>query len=463
VTGSVILGLDQGTSSTRCIALDRDLIVRGLSSIPVACSFPGPGLVEQDPDELSASARAAIADVGVAVDGVAAIGISNQTETFVVCERDSGRPIHPALVWQDRRTADRCAALAGHSAFVRERTGLELDATFPATKLSSLLEGTQIDPAELVYHDVASWLCGAEFCDASNAGRTLLCGLGGADWDDELLDLFGVPRAVMPPIVDCDQVDAALGAPVAAALGDQQASLFGLRCREPGMAKVTLGTGAFVLAQAGPTPPEPPPGVLASCAWRRRSGDTSFALEGFVPAAGAALDWFASLGVIPPAPQLDPLLATSSETTVIAIPALQGLGTPLWDASVRGSLAGLTRATTRAEIARAVVDGVLHQVVDAIGAIGGVRTVLLDGGLSRSRWIAQRLADLSGVRVDRAAGGEASATGAAMMAGLAIGFWESVDEFGPVATDLVCEPSLSDDVRADLRGRWSDAVSRRIG
>jgi glycerol kinase len=458
----LVLGLDQGTSSTRCVALDRDLAVRGLSSVPVACSFPGPGLVEQDPDELLASARAAIADVGVALGDVVAIGISNQTETFVVCERECGRPIHPAIVWQDRRTADACSALAEHSAFVRERTGLELDATFPATKLSSLLESTTIDPGELVYRDVASWLCGAEFCDASNAGRTLLCGLGASDWDDDLLDLFGVPRAVMPPIVDCDAADAAIGVRVAAALGDQQASLFGLRCYEPGMAKVTLGTGAFVLSQAGPDPPQPPSGVLASCAWRRRGGDTSFALEGFVPAAGSALDWFASVGVLPPARELDPLLSTSTDTTVTAIPALQGLGTPSWDASIRGSLAGLTRGTTRADIARAVVDGVLHQVVDALEAVG-VRTVLLDGGLSRSEWIAHRLADLGGVRVRRAVGGEASATGAAMMAGLASGLWKSVDEFGPVATDLVCEPSLSDDVRADLRGRWSDAVSRRIG
>ena len=272
---AVVLGLDQGTSSTRCVALDLELRERGACSVPVACAYPGPGLVEQSPEELAASAERAIAGCLEAAGGgaVVALGIADQTETFVVWDRESGRPVHPAIVWQDRRTADACAALGDHAAFVRERTGLELDATFPATKLRWVLD--RVDDADgLAYGDVASWLLyrlGGEWtCDAGNAGRSLLCPLGGAEWDDELLALFGVPRAILPPIVDTDAIDAVIGGvPVRAALGDQQASLFGLRCFEPGAAKVTLGTGAFVLASAGSRAPQPPPGVLASCAWRR--------------------------------------------------------------------------------------------------------------------------------------------------------------------------------------------------
>ena len=254
---TLVAGLDQGTSSTRCVVLDEELRERGTASVPVASSFPAAGLVEQDPEAIAASAARAIDDAlaaaGARPGDVAALGIANQTETFVVWERDSGRPVHPAIVWQDRRTDAACAELRPHAALVRERTGLELDATFPATKLRWVLDRTEADGA--AYGDVASWLLarlgGVHVCDAGNAGRSLLCPLGGSDWDDELLALFGIPRALLPPIVDSDAIDAAIaGVPVRAAAGDQQASLFGLRCWEPGTAKVTLGTGAFVRNRA---------------------------------------------------------------------------------------------------------------------------------------------------------------------------------------------------------------------
>src|SRR3954447_12382874 len=252
---ALVLGLDQGTSSTRCVALDAELRELGAGSVPVASSFPAPGLVEQDPEALAASAERAIGEAlaaaGARPGDVAALGIANQTETFVVWERATGRPVHPAIVWQDRRTDAWCAELRaqGHEALVRERTGLDLDATFPATKLRRLLDDLG-DAEGLAYGDVASWLLfrlgGVHVCDAGNAGRSLLCPLGGADWDDELLELFGIPRAILPPIVDSDAIDATIaGLPVRAAAGDQQASLFGLRCWQPGTAKVTLGTGAF--------------------------------------------------------------------------------------------------------------------------------------------------------------------------------------------------------------------------
>lgn len=440
---TLIAGLDQGTSSTRCVVLDEELTERGAASVPVACAFPGPGRVEQDPEALVASAVEAIERAGASE--VVALGIANQTETFVVWDRATGRAVHPAVVWQDRRTDDACAAMGEHAQIVRERTGLELDATFPATKLRSVLDGVDGD---LAYGDVASWLlsrlAGTHVTDAGNAGRTLLCPLGGTDWDDELLELFGIPRALMPPIADSDGLDAAIGdIPVRAAAGDQQASLFGLRCWEAGTAKVTLGTGAFLLAQAGTTAPRPPDGILASCAWRR-AGTTSYALEGFIPTAGAAVDWFARIGALPPARELDALLAEGRPGPV-CVPILTG---------ARGALLGLDLGTTRADLARAVVDGVLHQVADAADAIGGLSTVKVDGGLSRSGWIVQRLADLAGVRVERTARPDSTALGAAVMAGLAAGVWTDPAAVPEVPADLVAEPRLD---RAAERERWAEA------
>jgi len=353
---------------------------------------------------------------------------------------------------------------------------LELDATFPATKVAWVLDHVAgaraaAEAGELAYHDVGGWLvshlAGVEACEVGNAGRTLLCPLGGRRWDDALLDLFEVPRPMLAPIVDSDDIGgfgAGAGAefPVTSVLGDQQASLFGLGCHGRGAAKVTLGTGAFILAQAGATPPTPPPGVLASCAWRTR-GETSYALEGFVPAAGAALDWFAGIGVLPPSAELDALLSDAEDDSGVAcVPALQGLGTPSWDPAARAALIGLSRATTRAQIAQAVIDGVLHQVADALAAIGTemrLATVLLDGGMSRSDWIVRRLAEIARVRVERSARPEATAIGASMMAGLAAGFWSGVDELPGLETDLICEPSWSASEWEARRERWAAAVA----
>jgi glycerol kinase len=462
----LVLGLDQGTSSTRCVVLDAELNELGIASFPLSSSFPRAGLVEQDPEAIAASAEQAVTGAlcaaGADPTDVAALGIANQTETFVVWDRETGRAVHPAIVWQDRRTDEACAALSEHEALVRERTGLELDATFPATKLRWLLDHVGGDEQRLAYGDVASWLLhrlgGVRECDAGNAARSLLCPLGGDDWDDELLELFGIPRALLPPIVDSDRVEATIaGVPVRAAIGDQQASLFGLRCWAPGAAKVTLGTGAFVLAHAGEHPPEIPDGVLASTAWRRE-GATSYALEGFIPTAGAAVDWFARLGVLPPGPELDPLLRAAGDSAVVCVPALQGFGTPTWDAGARGALLGLSLATSRADLARAVVDGVLHQVTDAVDAIG-VEALWVDGGLSRSDWIVQRLADLAGVRVRRTARSDSTALGAATLAGLAAGVWERPEALPEIPLDLEAEPQMAAAQRDEHRERWVEACA----
>jgi glycerol kinase len=421
-----------------------------------------------------------LAEAGAGARDAAALGIANQTETFVVWERESRRPVHPAIVWQDRRTDAACAALQEHAAMVRERTGLELDATFPATKLRWLLDemtggvaanggpAAGADDSRLAYGDVASWLlarlAGVHVTDAGNAARSLLCPLGGTDWDDELLTLFGIPRALLPPIVDSDAIKAELaGVPVRAAVGDQQASLFGLRCWEPGTAKVTLGTGAFVLAQAGEEKPSPPEGILASTAWRRRER-TSYALEGFIPTAGAAADWFARLGALPAGPELDALLREPAATAPICVPAFQGLGSPTWDASARGAILGLSLSTTRADLARAVVDGILHQVADAMDAMGvAFEELWVDGGLSRSDWIVQRLADLTGVAVLRTARADSTALGAATLAGLAAGVWASPEALPPIPLDLSAEPAIAAADRDAERERWANAreMSRR--
>jgi glycerol kinase len=470
----LVLGLDQGTSSTRCVVLDAELGERGAASVPVASSYPGPGLVEQDPEAIAESAEQAIARAlaaaGARPGDVAALGIANQTETFVVWERATGRAIHPAIVWQDRRTDAACADLRaqGHEALVRERTGLELDATFPATKLRWVLDHVEgADPDRLSYGDVASWLLhrlgGVHVCDAGNAGRSLLCPLGGLDWDGELLELFGIPRAMLPPIADSDRIEATVaGVPVRAAAGDQQASLFGLRCWDPGAAKVTLGTGAFVLAHAGERAPRPPAGVLGSCAWRR-DGTTSYALEGFVPTAGAAADWFTRIGALPAGRELDALLGSApagGDPGVVCVPALQGLGTPAWDAGARGALLGLGLGTTRADLARAVVDGILHQVADALEAMGEAVTLdalRVDGGLARSDRIAQRLADLTGVVVQRTARTDSTALGAAALAGLAAGVWDGPGALPEIPVELVCEPGLPATARERERERWAAA------
>jgi glycerol kinase len=442
---TLVAGLDQGTSSTRCVVVDEGLAEVASASVPVECSFPAPGFVEQDPEAIVASAVEAIAATGVRPD---ALGIANQTETFVVWDGGTGEAVSPAIVWQDRRTEDACAALREHAAWVRERTGLELDATFPATKLRWVLDHAD---GNLAYGDVASWLlhrlAGVHVTDAGNAGRSLLCPLGGDDWDDELLELFGIPRPLMPPIVDSDALDAVIeGIPVRAAAGDQQASLFGLRCWEPGTAKVTLGTGAFVLAQAGTQAPSPPDGILASCAWRRE-GSTNFALEGFIPTAAAAVDWFTRLGALPPARELDALLP-SGRPGPICVPVLTG---------ARGALLGLDLGTTRADLARAVIDGVVHQVADAVEAIGTLETLRIDGGLSRSDWTAQRLADLAGVTVQRTARPDSTALGAAMLAGLAAGVWDDLAAIPETASDLVAEPALPAAEREAERERWAHA------
>jgi glycerol kinase len=475
----LVLALDQGTSSTRCLAVGPGLEVLGSAQVPVAVSRPDPRRVEADAEEILASAVAAIggalAESGRGWAEVACLAIATQTETFVVWDRASGRALHPAVGWQDHRSGEACEALraAGHEALVRERTGLPLDPTFPPTKLRSVLDGLGADAGEIAYGDVASWLAfrfsggAVHISDVGNASRSSLVSMATLDWDPELLDLFGIPAAILPRIVGSDAevgqtAAAVLGGkvPIAGLAGDQQASLFGHGAWGAGEAKVTLGTGAFLWANAGSAPPSPGPGIVAGCAWSL-GGEPTYALEGLVPAAGTVVDWLVRLGLLDSAADLDRALGAAADTGVVAVPALAGLGTPTWRTDATGSLAGLTAAAGREEVVAAMVDGILHQVADAAEAMAAtmpLSTLRVDGGLARSPRLLQRLADLTALPVERSAHPETTAIGTALIGALASGAIRQDESLrATLRPDLSVEPALSATPREAARERWQEA------
>jgi glycerol kinase len=489
----VVLAVDQGTSSTRCFVVDTALDIVAEASRPVGSSFPRPGWVEQDPREIADSVTDTIAqavdDAGVEWNEVKGIGIDNQTETFVVWDRQSGEPIYPAIVWQDRRTAAQCDRLrdAGHEPTIRALTGLEVDPSFSATKLARVLE--EVDGAReaaeaghLAFGDVASWVIWklsdgrTHVTEPSNASRSMLMDLHRLAWHDDLLELFGVPRAMLPEIrpsgsVLAETAPAILGAavPVAGALGDQQAALFGQQCWESGMAKLTLGTGAFVWANAGTKPPTPPPGILGTCGWQLE-GETAFALEGFVPVAGAAVSWLVEVGVLD-APDASEALVEGAgpDDDVWFVPALTGLGAPSWDADARGVVVGLTRGVSRGQLVRAALDGVVHQVADAVeamdaGAASPLERLRVDGGMAENDWLLQRLADVLGRPVERPVTTEATGIGAASVAGLTVGLWSGRDELRDRwRLDRRFDPSADEEDRRRRRARWREALAVATG
>lgn len=482
----VVLALDQGTSSTRCFVVGESLDVLGVASRPVASSYPQPGWVEQDPDEIAATSVESMGEAldaaGIGWADVRGVGIDNQTETFVVWERDSGRPIYPAIVWQCRRTADTCDRLreAGHEPLIRRRTGLELDPSFSGTKLGWVLD--HVDGARaaaeaggLAFGDVACWLMwrlsggSAHVTEPSNASRSMLMDLSTLTWDPELLDLLGIPAALLPEIrptgsllAETDPTAVGGRASIAGALGDQQAALFGQQCWEPGMAKLTLGTGAFVWANAGTEPPQPPDGILGTCAWRLDQ-ETAYALEGFIPVAGAAVTWLRSLGVLD-RPEVSEAMAERAAGEVWFVPALAGLGAPTWDSGARGSILGLSLGSSKDDVVRGALNGVAHQVADAVEAMdvgipGGLDRLRVDGGMAANSWLLQRVADLLDRPVERPSNTEATGLGAATVAGLTVGLWRSREDLRDRWTlDRTFEPQLSDADRKLLRDRWRSAV-----
>ena len=473
----LVLAIDQGTTGTTCLVVDDGLRTRGRGYRDVPQHFPRPGWVEHDPEELWDSVLGAAADAlrgaGVAARDLAAVGIANQRETTVVWERSSGRPVHRAIVWQDRRTAERCRELPAD--LLRDRTGLVPDPYFSATKLEWLLSGRET--AGLAFGTVDSWLLWkltggrVHATDVSNASRTLLFDLRRLRWDDELLELFGVPAAVLPEVVpssgvvaDAELLDARV--PVAGIAGDQQAALFGQACFRPGQAKVTYGTGSFVLVNAGSDPGPVREGLVQTVAWRLHDEPAAYALEGSIFATGAALQWLRdALGLLGDAAESEALArAVESTDGVHFVPALTGLGSPHWAPEARGLVSGIHRGTRREHLVRAALEAIAFQVCDVVEAADVEPGVLrADGGGAENGFLLQLQADLAGIPVEVPAEREATALGAAALAGLAVGVWSSRDELGAARRIAArYEPELDRDEAARLVAAWRAAVRRAL-
>jgi glycerol kinase len=483
-----VLALDQGTTSSRALLFDRRGRVSALAQREHPQSFPRPGWVEHDPAAIwrtqLSTARAALRLADARPADVAAIGVSNQRETTILWERATGRALHPAIVWQCRRTAPICERLRrrGVEPLLRARTGLLADAYFSGTKLRWLLENVagarrRALRGELAFGTVDSWLLwnltgGAlHATEPSNASRTLLFDLRKRRFDDELLRLLGVPRALLPEVRPSSGLFARtdrrlFGAPIpiAGVAGDQQAALFGQGCREPGSLKCTYGTGGFLLANVGGSPRRSRHGLLSTIAWTR-DGTTTYALEGSLFVAGAAVQWLRDgLGLIRRSSEIEALAASVPDSAgVVFVPAFVGLGAPHWDMEARGAIVGLTRGATRAHLARATLEAMAFQtreVIESIERDAGlrVRELRVDGGVARNDLFCSLLADLLGRTVARPAQLESTALGAALLAGLAVGFWKERDLPRLQRIDRRFEPRLAPAERERRFALWQHAV-----
>jgi glycerol kinase len=477
VSSDVILALDQGSSSTRCVAYDRRLQRRCFAARSVSTMRPAPGMVEHDPDELLVGALEAISEVAAGAGGpVAGLGIANQTESFVLWERETGRAVSPVVSWQDTRAGEVCTAIGGRpeAAAITATTGLTLDSTFSAPKLAWLFAADpelreRAEAGELLFGDIASWLAwhlggaAAHVTEPSNACRSLLVDLETLRWDAGLLDLFGVPVALLPEIRPSDDPavrtsGAVVGfeAPLAAMLGDQSASLYGQGCTSPRMAALTLGTGAFLWLNAGSRRPEPPSGVLATVAWDRRDSGPTYAVEAFCANAGNALDMLPVLGFSAADGSGEP---EWDRPHPVVVPAPAGLGTPHWHGADRISVLGASSLTTAADLASALVAGVAHQIVDALEAVdahSSADVLRVGGGLSAHKGLLQAIADLSGLTFEVAADPETTTRGIATLAADALGLLDR--DIAAQAISRRVAPKLDASGRARERSRWEDAL-----
>jgi glycerol kinase len=487
-----ILALDQGTSSSRAIVFDARGRKLGAAQKELTQHFPKPGWVEHDADEIwetaLASARSALKKAGLRARDLAAIGITNQRETIVLWDRRTGRPVHRAIVWQDRRTASAIERLraAGRERAVRRKTGLLLDPYFSGSKLRWLLDhvpGARKKAAEgrLAAGTVDSWLVWnltggrRHVTDVSNASRTMLMNLRTGTWDATLRRLLSIPAPILPEIVssggriaDTDAGVLGAGVPIAGILGDQQAALFGQLCTRPGLAKCTYGTGCFLLAFTGARPVASRHRLLSTVAWRMGEGPMTYALEGSVFSGGAAIQWLRDgLKIIPSAPDVNALARSVADSGgVVVVPAFTGLGAPEWDATARGAVLGLTRGSTGAHLARATLEGIAFQVADLLSAMEAdtgtrLRELRVDGGAAASDLLMQLQSDFSGVSVVRPANLETTAQGAAFMAGLAVGVWPDLPA---LAKTWRVERTFTSRMPRRERGRrralWRRAVER---
>jgi len=486
-----ILAIDQGTTSSRAIVFDGERKIAGVGQQEFRQIFPQDGWVEHDPEEIWDSVvstiKTAISEAGIGAGDIAAIGITNQRETVVIWDRETGKPIHNAIVWQDRRTAATCAELraAGHEALFTERTGLLLDPYFSGTKAKWLLDTVEgarakAESGALAFGTIDSFLIWrltggkVHATDATNAARTLMFDIGRNQWDEELLGILGVPKALLPEVKDCaddfgvtDLFGAAI--PILGVAGDQHAATIGQACFEPGMVKSTYGTGCFAVLNTGKDMVRSDNRLLTTIAYRL-DGETHYALEGSIFIAGAAVQWIRDgLKLVKHASETGPLARTADPSQhVYMVPAFVGLGAPWWDADARGAIFGITRNTGPAEIAKAALEAVCYQTRDLLEAMRkdwtghGTSTVLrVDGGMVASDWTMQFLADVLDAPVDRPTILETTALGAAWLAGMKAGVWPGMEEFAAEwARDRRFEPEMDADERAAKVAGWDDAVRR---
>jgi len=490
----LILAVDQGSSSTRCVAFDARLAPIAQTSRPVTTEFPASGRVEHDArqilDGVLGAMNEALTCAGANWAEVSGVGLAGQTETFVVWERDTGRPVYPAISWRDTRTSDACAAMRaeGHETAIRSRTGLPLESAFSASKLRWLLAelpGARKAAAEgqLLFGDINCWLIWhlsggtAHVTDPSMAARTMLFDIAAGHWDHSLLDLFGIPEAMLPavrptasPLAVTDAAVCGGRAAITACVGDQQAALFGQRCWHEGMAKLTLGTGAFLWCNAGDDPTHPvPAGVVSSCAWQL-GGHVTYALEGFVPNAGAITTWLRQIGVLGQSswPRIRPGALARAADGAWCVPALFGLGTPTWMPLTFAEIGNLTADSSGDDIAEAALIGVAHQIVDAIEAVRGglirpLELIRVDGGLAGNESVVAAIADLADLRLERTAATEVTALGVGALAGIGADQWDRQALAGlPFETDYAARPELDPGSRQAARRAWRRQVDAAI-
>ena len=489
---SLILALDQGTTSSRSILFNREGGIVAIAQQEFPQLFPQPGWVEHDPlaiwETQLATAREVLQRAGVTPSDVAAIGITNQRETTVVWDRRTGEPIANAIVWQDRRTAGVCETLKaeGHAQAILERTGLVVDAYFSASKIAWLLDNipgarARAERGELAFGTIDTWLVWkltggqVHVTDASNASRTMLYNLQTGDWDEALLELLRVPRSLLPKVRSSSELYGAavpdlLGTavPIAGMAGDQQASLFGQGCFSTGMVKNTYGTGCFMLMNIGSQPKLSNNRLITTVAWQRRDGGRDYALEGSVFIGGAVVQWLRDgLGFIRSSGEVEALAASVPDSGgVYLVPAFAGLGAPHWDPYARGTITGLSRGTKPAHIARAALEGIAFQVADVLEAMkkdaGQPMTELrVDGGACANDLLMQFQADILQVPVRRPRVIETTALGAACLAGLAVGYWKTPEEVSQaLEVESTFLPRMSEDEAANRRQRWNQALER---
>ena len=484
-----ILSLDQGTSSSRAIVFDRKGQICSMAQREFTQIFPKPGWVEHNPHEIWSSQASVIAEAIAAIDinglNIAGIGITNQRETTIVWDSETEEPVYNAIVWQDRRTSEYCDRLKaeGQTEFIRERTGLIVDAYFSATKIKWILDNVagarkRAEKGKLMFGTVDSWLIWrltrgeVHVTDVSNASRTMLFNIHTLQWDEDLLELFGIPASMMPQVKSSSEVYGATKTtifahkvPIAGIAGDQQAALFGQMCVEPGSVKNTYGTGCFTLMNVGDAPVRSRAGLVTTVGWSL-NGETTYALEGSVFNAGSAIQWLRDeLQIISTSHECDILAESVPDTGgVYLVPAFTGLGAPYWDMYARGCVVGLTRGTTRAHIARAVLESIAYQVTDLMTAMRQdagceISVLRVDGGASVSNLMMQFQADLLRIPVDRPAMVETTAFGAASLAGLAAGVWKDVDELRALRrSERVFVPERAQYECEEMYRGWKRAV-----